>query len=79
MRKLFVLFIVVSVFSSCAEEKSKIPVYAWTGGPGNTTDQELSERFMDYKEKGIDGLMYNGGHEPETYKRVGSLVKNAGM
>lgn len=79
MKKLFVLIIVVCVFSSCAEEKSKIPVYAWTGGPGNATDQELTERFMDYKEKGIDGLMYNGGHDPETYKRVGALVKNAGM
>ncbi len=79
MKKLFVLFIVVSIFSSCAEEKSKIPVYAWTGGPGNATDMELSERFLDYKEKGIDGLLYNGGHDPNTYKRVGALVKEAGM
>jgi hypothetical protein len=79
MKKLFVLFIVVSFVISCAEEKSKIPVYAWTGGPGNATDMELSERFMEYKERGIDGLMYNGGHDPDTYKRVGTLVKKAGM
>ncbi|WP_299485865.1 hypothetical protein [uncultured Allomuricauda sp.] len=61
------------------EKKNKIPVYAWTGGPGEATDAELSAQFEDFKKKGIDGLMYNGGHDPETYKRVGKLVKAAGM
>ena len=78
MKKLFVTAAVIFTMISCAE-KTKIPVYAWTGGPGKATDQELSEKFKNYKEKGIDGLMYNGGHDPETYKRVGKLVKDAGM
>src|SRR5690606_24275691 len=46
---------------------------------GEATDQELMATFKKYKEKGIDGLMYNGGHDPETYKRVGKLVKESGM
>ena len=41
--------------------------------------KELQEQFADFKEKGIDGLMYSGGHDPETYKRVGKFVKEAGL
>ncbi|MDX1327162.1 MAG: hypothetical protein R3299_05605, partial [Arenibacter sp.] len=78
MKKLFAALMVVFTLYSCAE-KSKIPVYAWTGGPGEATDQELLTTFKDYKQKGIDGLMYNGGQDPETYKRVGKLVKEAGL
>lgn len=78
MKKLITVVAVIFSLYSCAE-KSKIPVYAWTGGPGDATDQELLATFKDYKGKGIDGLMYNGGQNPETYKRVGKLVKEAGM
>ena len=49
------------------------------GGPGEATDTELRAQFKDLKEKGIDGLMYNGGHDPATYQRVGKFVKEAGM
>lgn len=65
---------------SCTDNKeTKIPVYAWTTGPGKATDAELETAFNDLKNKGIDGLMYNGGQDPETYKRVGKLVKKAGL
>lgn len=85
MKKVIFLCLGLIVLISCGEQKSKnekafkIPVYAWTGGPGNATDLELTDKFQDFKAKGIDGLMYNGGHDPETYKRVGALVKKAGM
>lgn len=71
------LFLLFSLFVS--SQDSKIPVYAWMGGPGKATDQELEEQFLDLKQKGIDGLLYSGGHDPETYRRVGKLVKEAGM
>ncbi|SHJ77148.1 glycoside hydrolase family 10 protein [Pseudozobellia thermophila] len=68
------------LFSICASAQDvKIPVYAWLGGPGKASDQELQKQFTDLREKGIDGLLYSGGHDPETYKRVGKLVKEAGM
>jgi hypothetical protein len=57
----------------------KVPVYAWMGGPGRATDKEIRANFMDLKSKGIIGLMYNGGHDPETYKRVGGIAKEAGL
>lgn len=57
----------------------KVPVYAWMGGPGHATDQEIKANFMDLKSKGIIGLMYHGGHDPETYKRVGRIAKKAGL
>ncbi|MEO1011426.1 MAG: hypothetical protein AAFX53_08985 [Bacteroidota bacterium] len=60
-------------------QDAKIPVYAWMGGPGEASDLELRDHFKDLKDKGIDGLMYNGGHNPETYKRVGKIVKEIGM
>ncbi len=79
MSRFFMCCLMVFMLVSCTEKKDKIPVYAWTGGPGQATDQELRTEFEDLKDKGIDGLMYNGGHNPETYKRVGALVKEAGM
>ncbi|WP_431121946.1 hypothetical protein [Flagellimonas flava] len=78
MKRLLPILIMTILLVSCAE-KSKIPVYAWLGGPGDATDAEISAEFKDLKAKGIDGLMYNGGHDPATYKRVGKLAKAEGM
>ncbi len=57
----------------------KIPVYAWLGGPKEATDEEIQANFKDLKSKGIDVLMYNGGQDPATYKRVGKIAKSAGL
>ncbi|TMU56983.1 hypothetical protein [Flagellimonas algicola] len=78
MKRLLPILIMTILLASCAE-KPKIPVYAWLGGPGNATDAEITTEFKDLKAKGIDGLMYNGGHDPATYKRVGKLAKEAGL
>lgn len=78
MKKLIAGLVIAFTLHSCAE-KSKIPVHAWTGGPGEASDQEMLDTFKEYKKKGIDALMYNGGQNPETYKRVGKLVKEAGL
>ena len=80
---MIIWFLVISIFSACSNNTEvkleKITVFAWTGGPGERTDLEISEEFADWKSKGIDGLMYNGGHDPETYRRVGKLAKNVGL
>ena len=57
----------------------KVPVYAWLGGPGSATDGEIRADFTDLKNKGIIGLLYNGGHNPETYKRVGGIAHEVGL
>lgn len=79
--RLFAALLFLLLITSCQtpEEMYKIPVYAWSSGPGEATDAELAAEFADLNSKGIDGLMYNGGQDPETYKRVGKLVKEAGM
>lgn len=79
MNKLIIVFAAVLMFSCSSQPDNKIPVYGWIGGPGDATDKELQEQFDDFKQKGIDGLMYNGGHDPETYKRVGKIAKEAGL
>jgi hypothetical protein len=57
----------------------KIPVYAWMGGPGRASDKDIKGEFTDLRNKGIIGLMYNGGHDPETYRRVGRIAREAGL
>jgi hypothetical protein len=57
----------------------KVPVYAWLGGPGKATDEEIRNDFTDLKSRGIIGLLYNGGHDPATYRRVGSIAKEVGL
>jgi hypothetical protein len=66
---------------ACTGEQNdhKTPVYAWLSGPGETSDEEISIQFNDLKTKGIDGLMYNGGHDPETYRRIGKIAREAGL
>jgi uncharacterized lipoprotein YddW (UPF0748 family) len=77
MRKLLLLAFIAVLFS--CSKKEKINCYAWMGGPGELTDKELSEQFTGLKERGIDGLMYNGGQNPSVYQRVGKLAKEAGL
>ncbi len=78
MYKFLTILSFLLIISSCTE-KSKIPVYVWMGHSDKMTDGELKDQFEDLKSKGIDGVMYNGGHEAETYRRIGKIVKNAGM
>lgn len=77
--RLLFFFLLALTFSCQSDSKEKITVYAWTGGPGEATNEELKAKFEDYKQKGIDGLMYNGGQDPETYRRVGPIAKAAGL
>lgn len=79
MNKLLALLAMILMLSCTGKNDYKIPVYAWVSGPGKATDTELQEQFTDFKKKGIDGLMYSGGHKAETYKRIGKIAKNAGL
>lgn len=79
MNKLLAVFALFVMVSCGTKQASKVPCYAWLGGPGEATDKELQENFTDLKEKGIDGLMYNGGHDPLVYQRVGKIAKEAGL
>lgn len=81
MKYYYILFLFLFVLSCQPKEivQYKIPVYGWTGGPGEATDEELKAKFADWKAKGIDGLMFNGGQDPATYSRVGKIVKSLGM
>ena len=51
----------------------KVPVYAWMGGPGRDTDEEIKANFTELKNKGIIGLMYNGGHDPRPTNGLAGL------
>jgi hypothetical protein len=48
-------------------------------GPGKLTDAELKTQFTDLKKKGIIGLMYSAGQEPEVYRRIGKIASKAGL
>ena len=84
MNKLYILISILFIYESCSSpqqksNKHKIPVYGWMGGPGKKTDTEIKDQFTALKNKGIDGLMYNGGQNPETYERVGKIAKEVGL
>jgi len=95
MNKIFALliFLVITACNTSSTKNGKdissmdadqlsditVPVYAWLSGPRNKTDLELTDQFTDYKNKGIIGLMYSGGQDPETYRRVGGIAKELGL
>ncbi len=79
MKKLLTLSLLIFLIACTSNNKTKIPCYAWTGGPGKATDSELKAQFTDLKKKGIDGLMYSAGRDPEVYRRVGKIAKEAGL
>ena len=79
MNKLLSIGLVLILISCGSQKKTKIPCYAWLGGPGNATDSELKAEFTDLKEKGIDGLMYSAGRDPEVNRRVAIIAKEAGL
>ncbi len=79
MTKSIIFLIAIFIISCTSEPEYKIPAYAWMGGPGKATDEQIKQDFSDLKAKGIDGLMYNGGHEPEIYVRVGKIAKEVGL
>lgn len=73
------LFLLLLLLSCQSGDSHKIPVFAWTGGPGEATDEAILTQFKSWKNYGIDGVLYNGGHDPATYRRVGKLAKSAGL
>ncbi|GGZ28159.1 hypothetical protein GCM10007049_21350 [Echinicola pacifica] len=90
MKKALTLLMAVLLLASCSgnkeqqtgtEEKvaAKIPVHAWMGGFNDKSEEEIREKFTEFKEHGIDALMYNGGHHPEDYKKVGKIAKELGL
>ncbi len=79
MKKFIGFFVLCILFTIAAAQQPKIPCYGWMGGPGQATDAELRQQFDDLKKKGLDGLMYSAGHDPEVYRRVGKIAKTSGL
>lgn len=79
MKKLVNLALFLILVSCNPQNKTKMPCYAWLGGPGNATDSEIKAEFTDLKEKGIDGLMYSAGRDPEVNRRVAKIAHETGL
>jgi len=79
MNKIIVLLSMLLLVSCGPGSENKIPVYAWLSGPGKASDKEIKAEFIELHKKGIDGLMYNGGQDPETYRRVGRIAGSVGL
>ena len=78
MSRLFTLLSLILLIS-CTQPETKFPVYAWMGGPGDASDKQIRAEFSVLEDRGITGLMYNGGQAKETYQRVGRIAKKAGL
>ena len=79
--RLYILLAILLMITACSSnklsntEKSKIPIYAWNRGFSNPSVAELQARFLDMKKKGIDGIIYSAGKDPERYRRAGKIAK----
>ncbi|WP_215223170.1 glycoside hydrolase family 10 protein [Echinicola shivajiensis] len=91
MKKLLLLFVALGFGFGCSSPKEKsegqeavvepvkIPVHAWLGGYNDKPEEEIKAKFTEFKEHGIDALMYNGGHDPASYEKVGKIAKEVGL
>ncbi|GAB3653949.1 hypothetical protein GCM10028791_24340 [Echinicola sediminis] len=91
MKRLLLLLVALSFGFGCsspkeesentetAVEPTKIPVHAWLGGYNDKPEEEIRAKFSEFKEHGIDALMYNGGHDPASYQKVGKIAKELGL
>jgi hypothetical protein len=70
---------VLLMMSGGPRPETKVPCYAWLGGPDKATDAQLAAKFADLRKKGIDGILYSAGHDPEIYRRVGKAVNGLGQ
>ncbi len=72
-------FLSLILLISCTQRETNFPVYAWMVGAGDSGDKQITSEFEELADRGITGLMYNGGQSPETYQRVGRIAKLAGL
>ncbi|MBD8487841.1 hypothetical protein IFO69_03665 [Echinicola sp. CAU 1574] len=91
MKKILLVLMTLGVAMSCSSPKekteaqaeatapTKIPVHAWLGGYNDKPEAEIKEKFQEFKDHGIDALMYNGGHDLASYKKVGKIAKEVGL
>ncbi len=82
MRKIgiYTFIFLIALIQSCKfESEPKVKCYAWLSDLNKVDDATLKMKFSDYKQKGIFGLLYNGGHNPDDYRRLGKIAKEAGL
>ncbi len=79
MKKIIILVGIALLISCQPGQESKIKVYAWVSGKRQVSERVMKAQFKDLKKKGVDGILFNGGHDPETYRRIGKIVKQTGM
>ena len=69
---------VLLMMRAATRPKLRSPVTRGSVGLTRPTDAQLAAKFADIKTKGIDGLLYSAGHDPETYRRVGKIAQGGG-
>ena len=83
--KLVSTFTICFLLSACSSVQSTsnnaifIPVYAWNRGFNNPSEEVLQARFIDLKDKGVSGIIYSAGKNPQRYKRAGRIAKELGL
>jgi len=54
-------------------------IYVWTRGYNNPSIEELQARFLDYKKKGITGVIYAAGPQPKRYEQIAQYAHEIGI
>lgn len=77
MKSIIILSFILMFFASCTH--NRVTVYAWMSGNKELSDKQYIKSFKKYKRHGIKGVLFNGGHDPALYVRVGKIAKSKGL
>ncbi len=77
-------FAICFLLSACnsvqpISKSTTFPIYAWNRGFNNPSEEILQARFLDLKNKGVTGIIYSAGKNPQRYKRAGYIAKELGL
>lgn len=56
-----------------------LSIYAWNRGFKNPSVEELTNRFTNFKNKGVQGIIYSAGKQPIRYERAAKVAKTLGL
>lgn len=86
MRMIFAVALAAMMFISCGQEsKTKDPIdpkvkaYAWAYSRTNKSEAKLKKEFEELKAHGIQGLMYEAGHDVEEYRKLAKVCEEVGI
>lgn len=80
MKKLFLVFSIISLMTACTKSpEPTVKAYGWQGEGGGTTEETLQSDFSKWKSHGLVGVCYNAGFNVEKQTRAAKVAHANGL